>query len=102
MESIGEEQPMADGEHDGIVDAPSEGLSAQIERAGGEWQEPAAFIGSVGRTTFDAPDSEDNSITVLLPHGNLQALPSQALVRIVSQPDEREYLGVVVKGPFAE
>lgn len=93
---------MAEEAVDGIFDAPGGRLRDQIAQAGGEWKEPAAFKGSVGRTTFDAPDSEDNSITVLLPHGNLQALPSQALVRIVSQPDQREYLGVVVKGPFAE
>jgi uncharacterized protein len=93
---------MADGEHDGIADAPSDRLRELIARAGGEWQEPAEFKGSVGRTTFDSPDSEDNSITVLLPHGSLQALPSQALVRMLSRPDGREYLGVVIKGPFAE
>jgi DNA helicase HerA-like ATPase len=91
---------MADAATDVILEAPSDGLREQIERAGGEWHDP--FPGSVGRTTFDSPNSEDNSITVLLPHGSLQTLPSQALVRIVSQPDTREYLGVVVKGPFAE
>jgi hypothetical protein len=93
---------MAELSSDVILDAPTGKLTAHIEEAGGEWQEPAAFRGSVGRTTFDSPNSEDNSITVLLPRGNLQSLPSQALVRIVSQPDQREYLGVVVKGPFAE
>jgi hypothetical protein len=93
---------MADGESDYIQDSPSDGLYAHIEEAGGEWREPAEYEGSVGRTTFDSPDSEDNSITVLLPHGKLQALPSQALVRILSRPDGREYLGVVIKGPFAE
>src|SRR5215216_2362794 len=93
---------MADSDGNVIGDAPFDGIQAQIALAGGEWQEPAAFRGSVGRTTFDNPASEDNSITVLLPHGSLQSLPSQTLVRIVSQPDKREYLGVVVKGPFAE
>src|SRR5215204_1504820 len=86
----------------GVFEAPTDGLREQIAQADGEWQEPAAYQGSVGRTTFDSPNSEDNAITVLLPHAHLQKLPSQALVRIVSQPDEREYLGVVVKGPFAE
>jgi DNA helicase HerA-like ATPase len=77
-------------------------LDEQIREAGGIWEEPAAFKGSVGRTMFDSPSSEDNTVTVLLPREHLQALPSQALVRIVSRPDGREYLGVVVAGPFAE
>ena len=77
-------------------------LDGEIARAGGAWEEPAAFRGSVGRTMFDSPSSEDNSVTVLLPRDNLQDLPSQALVRILSHPDGREYLGVVVAGPFAE
>jgi uncharacterized protein len=89
-------------ETNGVFEAPTDGLREQIAQAGGEWHEPEAYQGSVGRTTFDSPNSEDNAITVLLPHAHLQKLPSQALVRIVSQPDEREYLGVVVKGPFAE
>jgi len=77
-------------------------LAADVETAGGAWAEPEAFIGSVGRSMFDSPSSEDNAITVLLPREGLQKLPSQALVRIASHPDGREYLGVVVKGPFAE
>jgi DNA helicase HerA-like ATPase len=93
---------MAEPTTDVIIEAPFGQLREQIEQAGGEWQEPEEYQGSVGRTTFDNPASEDNSITVLLPHASIQALPSQALVRILSHPDRREYLGMVVKGPFAE
>jgi DNA helicase HerA-like ATPase len=51
---------------------------------------------------FDTPGAEDNSITVLLPFEAVQKVPAQSLVRIVSQPDGREYLGIVIAGPFAE
>jgi DNA helicase HerA-like ATPase len=96
-----------DGSGNGAAVRPApeevrERLDEQILEAGGIWEEPAAFQGSVGRTMFDSPSSEDNTVTVLLPREHLQTLPSQALVRIVSRPDGREYLGVVVAGPFAE
>ena len=103
---------------DSVVDSGSNGgvntvvrtvprsVNAAIEedavRAGGAWEEPAEYAGSVGRTMFDSPASEDNSITVLLPRETLQQIASQAIVRIQSVPDGREYLGVVTKGPFAE
>ncbi len=80
----------------------AEAITEDAVRAGGEWEEPAAYAGSVGRTMFDSPASEDDSITVLLPRETLQRVASQAIVRIASVPDGREYLGVVVKGPFAE
>jgi DNA helicase HerA-like ATPase len=41
-------------------------------------------------------------VTVLLPKDDIHAAPSQALVRIRSVSDNRRYLGIVVKGPFAE
>jgi DNA helicase HerA-like ATPase len=66
------------------------------------WEEPAAYAGSVGRSMFDTPGAKDNSITVLLPFESVQKVPAQSLVRIASQPDGREYLGIVVAGPFAE
>lgn len=91
---------------DQVVKAlPLEALAAldeDAERVGGPWEEPEAYLGSVGRTMFDSPTSVDHSITVLLPREHLAALPSQAIVRIESVPDRRIYLGVVVKGPFAE
>lgn len=66
------------------------------------WEEPEAFVGSVGRTMFDAPGSKDNTVTVLLPTDNVQQVPAQSMLRIRSHPDGRSYLGIVVAGPFAE
>lgn len=57
--------------------------------------------GSIGMTMFDLPGSEDGTLTVLLGQENVQAIPAQALVRIVSVKDGRNYLGVVSAGPFA-
>lgn len=79
-----------------------EQLDGDITQAGGEWQEPAEYKGAVGRTMFDLPTSEDNTVTVLLPREEISKVPSQSLVRVRSVPDERVYLGIVVKGPFAE
>ena len=56
----------------------------------------------IGRTMFDTPGSEDLTVTVLLSQERVQLAPSQSLVRIVSRPDGRKYLGVVDAGPFAE
>lgn len=58
--------------------------------------------GRIGATMFDLPNSEDGTVTVLLPKGNVDFLPSQALVRIESKLDNRTYLGAVAQGPFAE
>jgi uncharacterized protein len=57
---------------------------------------------AVGRTMFDAPGAEDGSVTVLLPKDEINRVPLQSLVRIVSSEDNRSYLGIVVSGPFAE
>src|SRR5437588_9220901 len=57
---------------------------------------------AVGFTHFDTSSSEDNQITVLLARDDLRRLASQTLVRIKSRDDRRNYLGVVVKGPFSE
>src|SRR5947209_8681186 len=62
----------------------------------------AAEPDEIGRTMFDLPGSEDNTVTVLLGRDSSQAAPAQALMRIVSKPDGRRYLGVVTAGPFAE
>jgi len=70
-------------------------------RAMPAWVEPEAFRGSIGRTMFDTPGAKDNTITVLLPYESVQQLPAQSLVRISSHPDGRQYLGIVVAGPFA-
>ncbi|NJL55489.1 DUF853 family protein, partial [bacterium] len=79
-----------------------ESIDAEAERAGGAWTEPAEYQGSVGRTMFDTSASEDSTVTVLLPRESIEHVPAQSLVRIHSLPDNRKYLGVVIKGPFAE
>lgn len=71
-------------------------------RAGGAWRRPPEYDGSVGVTMFDSGSSQDGTVTVLLPKDSIETLPSQALVRILSFPDKREYLAAVVAGPFAE
>jgi len=76
-------------------------LDADIAAAGGELAPEAELAGAIGATMFDVPGSEDNSLTVLLPRQNLQAAPSQALLRIKSR-DGRRYVGIVASGPFAE
>ncbi len=88
---------------DGILNTPEEAFKAideDSERAGGPWTPPADFDGSIGRTMFDTPSSKDGTVTVLMPNENIDALPSQALVRIKSE--NRIYLGAVIEGPFAE
>ncbi|HZL37058.1 MAG TPA: ATP-binding protein [Tepidisphaeraceae bacterium] len=72
------------------------------KQAGGAWSRPPEYNGSVGVTMFDSGSSEDGTVTVLLPRDSIDALPTQALVRINSLPDKREYLAAVVAGPFAE
>ena len=61
---------------------------------------------AIGRTMFDLPNSEDNTLTVLLPKDNVHDAPSQALLRILSSHDNthdrHSYLAIVVQGPFAE
>lgn len=83
------------------------GLDEEISLAGGEWNEPAEFQGSIGRTMYDVPSSKDGTVTILLPSDNIGTLPSQSLVRIRSRSkdtggDGRQYLGAVIEGPFAE
>ena len=79
-----------------------EQIEQESAQAGGEWSEPAEYDTAVGRTMFDLPSSEDNTVTVLLSKDDIHQAPSQALVRIRSVSDSRRYLGIVVAGPFAE
>ncbi|MFQ3593824.1 MAG: ATP-binding protein [Gemmataceae bacterium] len=58
--------------------------------------------GSIGRTTFDSPSSEDLLLTVLLSQERVQIVPSQSLVRIACKGGKHHYLGVVEAGPFYE
>lgn len=76
-------------------------IDRQIEAAGGELKLPPEYEGSIARTMFDTTSSADGTVTVLLPGAQLDVLASQSLVRIKSM-DKRSYLGVVVRGPFAE
>ncbi len=57
---------------------------------------------AVGFIHFDTASSQDNLLTVLLTRDDLHLLASQTLVRVKSREDRRTYLGVVVRGPFAE
>jgi len=79
-----------------------EQLAADIARAGGPKLPHPDDAHSVGVTMFDLPGSNDLTVTVLLGHERLQDAPSQSLVRIKSRKDDRNYLGVVTAGPFAE
>jgi hypothetical protein len=66
-------------------------LDEQIEQAGGELALPEEYEGSIGRTMFDMPSSDDGTATVLLPRQNLEEVPRQSLVRIKSM-DKRSGL----------
>jgi len=90
-----------------MSDKFAESLSEEIDMAGGEFEEGAEFEGAIGRTMYDTPTSKDNTVTVLLPSDNIANVPAQSLVRVKSRPvekggDDRQYLGAVVEGPFAE
>ena len=103
-------EPKGTGSDGGVRQMPSDFgrvLGQEIEAAGGEMEEAEEYRGSIGRTMFDTPSSKDNTITVLLPAEAIGKVPSQSLVRIRSRSkesggDERQYLGAVVQGPFAE
>jgi len=96
----------SDGDDGAVVrpvpESMLQAMDQDIQRAGGEWREPAAYEGSLARTMFDTPASKDGTVTGLTPSGNIELLPLQSLVRIKSVGDGRSYLGVVVEGPFAE
>jgi hypothetical protein len=106
-----------------VSDAALDRLSAAAAEpgVGGAFLPDPTLAGAVGFTHFDTPTSEDDAITVLLPKEAMARLPAQSLVRIRSPRDPadgdaadaadtrdpgppgfREYLGVVVAGPFAE
>jgi DNA helicase HerA-like ATPase len=81
-----------------------ERLGADIQTVGGEITPDPELIDAVGKTMFDLPGSEDNTVTVLLPQQKAQMAASQSLVRIKSREngDGKTYLGIVAAGPFAE
>jgi len=85
-----------------VPDTALESMTREIQAAGGEWTGNADDEGAIGWTSFDSSSSDDGTVTVLLPKETILELPHQSLVRIKSRPDHRSYLGVVVRGPFAE
>jgi len=88
-----------------VMGIPAEALNAIEEdstSAGGAWQAPEGYEGSVATTMFDMPNSKDGTVTILLQQMNIDDLSNQALVRIESKGDRKVYLGAVVEGPFAE
>src|SRR5437870_3485487 len=90
------------GHGDEIEERVAVQLDAAASQAGGAYQLPDDEVEAIGRSAFDSPSSKDGTVTVLLPKETIGAVPSQALVRIVSKEDGRGYLGIVVEGPFAE
>ena len=64
---------------------------------GAAWQPDDAE----GRTLFDTPHSEDNTVLVVFPQARCEQWRSQALAHVFSEGDTRKYLGQVVKGPYA-
>jgi DNA helicase HerA-like ATPase len=79
-----------------------EKLAADSAKAGGPITPHPDDVGSVGKTQFDLPGSTDLTLTVMVPKDKLHEAPSQSLVRIKSRMDQKNYLGVVTSGPFAE
>src|SRR5438477_4431401 len=77
-------------------------LAADTEAAGGPAEPRPEDAGAVGKTLFDLPGSTDLTVTVVVPKERVHAAPAQALVRIASRTDGRNYLGVVTGGPFDE
>ena len=89
------------------IAAAADRLERTANENGGAYQEPEGYRGSVARTMFDRPGSEDGTITVLVPEHQIGNLTREAYVRIASMHPrtneiEAEYLGVIASGPFAE
>ena len=61
---------------------------------------PSAYRGSFGRTLFDTSGSTDGELTVVMHADQIEKVTSQALLRIVSHPDDRRYVATVTAGPF--
>lgn len=82
-------------------------LDQEIKNNGGEIAIDTNCIDCTGMTMFDAPGSEDNLITVLLPKDKIRSIGAHSLVEIKSRTKEnggdgRTYRGIVVAGPFHE
>ncbi len=86
-----------------IPDKVLEELDALEELADSETKElDPELEKAVGFTHFDTSASHDNLVTILTTRDDLHLLASQTLVRVKSNEDKRSYLGLVVRGPFAE
>lgn len=79
-----------------------EELKRVAEQNGGSFTLPPEYQGSFGRTLHDLPSSEDGTITVVMAREEIDKITSQALVRVVSYPDKRKYVGFVASGPFSD
>ncbi|QRN97342.1 ATP-binding protein [Archangium violaceum] len=100
-------RPETDVPHNEIVrpipDKELEELDALEDLAASETAElDPELEKAVGFTHFDTPASHDNLVTILTTREDLHLLASQTLVRVKSHEDKRSYLGLVVRGPFAE
>jgi uncharacterized protein len=89
-----------------VPGAVREAFHATADSLGGPYTPNHEAQGAVGFTHFDGPSADDGTVTVLISKGNLDKLPSQALVRVKSLDEkgalQRTYLGAVVQGPFAD
>jgi len=90
-----------------VREAPISAAQALAEEAASTAYNPGsaphpAYEGAFGRTLFDDRASEDGTVTVVFPPDQIGDIPSQSLVRIVSLPDEIEYVASVTSGPFCE
>jgi hypothetical protein len=79
-----------------------EQLKRVAEQNGGPFLLPPEYDGAFGRTLYDLPSSEDGTITVVMPKEEIDNITSQALVRVLSYPDKRKYVGFVASGPFSD
>jgi Helicase HerA, central domain len=75
-------------------------LRIVADRHGGSFRLPPEYENSFGRTLYDLPSSEDGRLTVVMRKDEVEGITSQALVRILSYPDRRRYIGFVAAGPF--
>src|SRR4051794_31910488 len=82
--------------------AALQSIARTADEVGGAYVTPPDEIDAIGRTMFDSPQCQDNTVIVLMPSESISDLPSQSLVRIRSKGDNREYIGIVTAGPFAE
>ncbi len=92
----GNNQATAGGDSAAVLDAALAELRTPLEGTPA-WQPDDGD----GRTLFDTTGSEDGSVLVVFPQECFEKWRSQAMARIVSDPDGRTYVGQVVKGPYA-